>query len=169
MGASDWENGPANLAGPADRAARFDRAARALAVCQRRNRDPIDGGAGCPILVEGRKDEQALRMLGFVGPIELMNRGWDRSRLVAFLYEKYGTRNIIDGGSPLILLMDWDRTGGRLQTSLRDRLQALDVTVDEDLRKILLRAMKPEGRTVEAMAPFASALNPLIRSYLEEE
>ncbi len=169
MGASDWNDGRADLAGPADRAARFDRAARAIADCQRRNREIVDGGAECPILVEGMKDERALRMLGFEGPIELMNRGWDRSRLVAYLYEKYSTRNLVDGGPPLILLMDWDRTGGRLQTALRDRLQALDVTVDEELRKVLLRTMKPEGRTVEAIAPYASALNPLIRAHLEEE
>lgn len=169
MGASDWIEGKADLAGPADRAARFERAARALAECQRRNRDPLEGGAGCPILVEGMKDERALRMLGFEGPIELMNRGWDRSRLVAYLYDKFGTRNMVDGGPPLILLMDWDRTGGRLQTALRDRLQALDVPVDEDLRKVLLRVMKPEGRTVEAIAPYASSLNPLIRAHVEEE
>ena len=169
MGASDWIPERTNLSGPADRVARFDRAARAFADCQRRNRDPINGGAGCPILVEGLRDEAALRDLGFEGPVERMNRGWDRSRLVAYLYDKYGTRNTVDDGPPLILLMDWDRTGGRLQTALRDRLQALDVPIDEDLRIILLRAMKPEGRTVESIAPYAPSLLPLIRAYLEEE
>ena len=169
MGASDWDEERNNLAGPADREARFDRAARAIANCQRRNRKPSDGGAGCPILVEGLKDEAALRALGFEGPVERMNRGWDRSRLVAYLYEKYGTRNTVDGGPPLILLMDWDRTGGRLQTALRDRLQALDVPIDEDLRMIILKAMKPEGRTVESIAPYEPSLIPLIRAYLEEE
>ena len=169
MGASDWIHERVNLAGPADRAARFDRAARAIADCQRRNRATIDGGAGCPILVEGLRDEAALRALGFEGPVERMNRGWDRSRLVAYLYDKYGTRNPVDSGPPLILLMDWDRTGGRLQTALRNRLQALDVPIDEDLRIILLKAMKPEGRTVESIALYAPSLIPLIRAYLEEE
>ena len=41
-----------------------------------------------------------------------VNRGWDRSRLVAYLHDTYGTRNLVDKGPPLILLMDWDRTGG---------------------------------------------------------
>jgi 5S rRNA maturation endonuclease (ribonuclease M5) len=130
---------------------------------------PEDGGAGCPILIEGLKDVKALRALGFIGPIEKMNRGWDRSRLVAFLHDEYGTRNIIDGGPPIILLMDWDRTGGRLQTALRNRLQALDVPIDENLRNVLMKAMKPEGRTVESLAPFASSLMPLILARLEEE
>ena len=110
-----------------------------------------------------------MRALGFIGPIEKMNRGWDRSRLVAFLHDEYGTRNIIDGGPPIILLMDWDRTGGRLQTALRNRLQALDVPIDENLRNVLMKAMKPEGRTVESLAPFASSLMPLILARLEEE
>ncbi|MCH2437277.1 MAG: hypothetical protein MK170_06110 [Candidatus Thalassarchaeum sp.] len=169
MGASDWFEGHWSLNGPSDQAQRFETAAAAIARCQVRNRMPEDGGAGCPILIEGLKDVKALRALGFIGPIEKMNRGWDRSRLVAFLHDEYGTRNIIDGGPPIILLMDWDRTGGRLQTALRNRLQALDVPIDENLRNVLMKAMKPEGRTVESLAPFASSLMPLILARLEEE
>lgn len=169
MGASDWFEGHWSLNGPSDQAQRFETAAAAIARCQVRNRMPEDGGAGCPILIEGLKDVKALRALGFIGPIEKMNRGWDRSRLVAFLHDEYGTRNIVDGGPPIILLMDWDRTGGRLQTALRNRLQALDVPIDENLRNVLMKAMKPEGRTVESLAPFASSLMPLILARLEEE
>ena len=169
MGASDWFEGRWSLNGPSDQAQRFETAATAIARCQVRNRMPEDGGAGCPILIEGLKDVKALRALGFIGPIEKMNRGWDRSRLVAFLHDEYGTRNIIDGGPPIILLMDWDRTGGRLQTALRNRLQALDVPIDENLRNVLMKAMKPEGRTVESLAPFASSLMPLILARLDEE
>ena len=169
MGASDWFEGRWSLNGPGDQAQRFETAAAAIARCQVRNRMPEDGGAGCPILIEGLKDVKALRALGFIGPIEKMNRGWDRSRLVAFLHDEYGTRNIIDGGPPIILLMDWDRTGGRLQTALRNRLQALDVPIDENLRNVLMKAMKPEGRTVESLAPFASSLMPLILARLDEE
>ena len=102
------------------------------------------------------------------GPIELINRGWDRSRLVAYFYDTYGTRNTIDGGPPLMLLMDWDRTGGQIQTSLRDRLNSLDVPIDENLRKVLLRTMKPEGKTVEALAPFAKTLRSLIEEQRDE-
>ena len=169
MGTSDWFEGRWSLNGPSDQEQRFETAAAAIARCQVRNRMPEDGGAGCPILIEGLKDVKALRALGFIGPIEKMNRGWDRSRLVAFLHDEYGTRNIIDGGPPIILLMDWDRTGGRLQTALRNRLQALDVPIDENLRNVLMKAMKPEGRTVESLAPFASSLMPLILARLEEE
>jgi len=168
MGKNDWHRARARFSGPADRTVRFEKAAKAMAQSQKRNREVLKGGYGCPIIVEGKKDEEALRILGFTGPIEKINRGWDRSRLVAYFHEKYGTKNAVDGGPPLILLMDWDRTGGRLQTALRDRLQSLDVKIDEELRIVLLKAMKPEGRTVEALAPYADLLTPLIKAHLEE-
>ena len=127
-----------------------------------------EGNPDCPVLVEGVKDVSALRTLGFSGVIETVNRGWDRSRLVAYLYDTYGTRNTVDSGPPLILLMDWDRTGGRLQTALRDRLMALDVPVDEELRQVLLKVMKPEGRTVESLAPHSGKLSPMIDELIEK-
>ena len=120
------------------------------------------------MVVEGINDEKTLRALGFTGTVERVNRGWDRPRLVAYLHREYGGTPASDGGPSLILLMDLDRTGGRLQTSLRDRMMALDVPVDEDLRRILLRAMKPEGRTVESLLPHSSLLGPIIQSILSE-
>jgi 5S rRNA maturation endonuclease (ribonuclease M5) len=153
--------------GSPDREIRFRAAAVAMAQSILRNRFS-PGSPNCPVLVEGIKDERALRTLGFSGVIERVNRGWDRSRLVAYLHDTYGTRNIVDNGPPLILLMDWDRTGGRLQTGFRDRLMALDVPVDETLRQVLLKVMKPEGRTVEALAPHSRTLVPMIDEALGE-
>ena len=161
----DWVAKRARKEGPPDREIRFRAAAAALAQSILRNL-PSTGSPNCPVLVEGVKDERALRTLGFSGVIEKVNRGWDRSRLVAYLHDTYGTRNIVDGGPPLILLMDWDRTGGRLQTGFRDRLMALDVPVDEALRRILLKVMKPEGRTVESLAPHSRMLAPMIEEIL---
>ena len=145
MGASDWIQDGGKLGGPPDREIRFTLAARAFAESQLRNRMPSDGGAGCPIVVEGKRDKLALRALGFEGPIELFNRGWDLSRIVAYFYDNYGTRNTIDGGPPIILLMDWDRTGGQIQNSLRERLNSLDVPIDETLRNVLLRLKQIVG------------------------
>jgi len=44
----------------------------------------------------------------------------------------------------------------------------MDCPVDEDLRNVLLRTMKPEGRTVESLMPLAPYLNPLIERILLE-
>ena len=166
-GLPDWVSQSARKEGPPDREIRFRAAAAALAQSILRNR-PSPDSPNCPVLVEGVKDERALRNLGFSGVIEKVNRGWDRSRLVAYLHDTYGTRNIVDGGPPLILLMDWDRTGGRLQTGFRDRLMALDVPVDEALRRVLLKVMKPEGRTIESLAPHSRTLAPMIDEILRE-
>ena len=166
-GLGDWVDDRARRAGPPDREIRFRAAAKAIAASIRRNRSG-EGNPDCPILVEGLRDEKALRALGFTGIVERVNRGWDRSRLVAYLHETYGTRNIVDKRPALILLMDWDRTGGRLQTALRDQLMAMDMPVDEDLRTVLLRVMKPEARTIEALAPHSRNLTPLIEEFLDD-
>ena len=98
-----------------------------------------------------------------------MNRSWTRSKLIAYLHDNYGTRNIIDKGPSIIVAMDWDRTGGQLQKFLRERLMSLDVTVDEEMRTTLMRVMKPEGRTIESLLPHAPALLPMIASHSQGE
>ncbi len=80
-------------------------------------------------------------------------------RLVAYLYETYGTRTN-DGKATMTLLMDWDRTGGRLQSNLRRRLESFDVQIDEELRRVLMKTLKPETRVVESLGGLAGALMP---------
>ena len=145
-----------------NRDTRFTLAGRALGELRQRNRLPADGGCGCPIIIEGRKDTIALRKLGFTGPIEQVNRGWDHSRFVTYIYEKYGILNKVDQGCSVILLMDWDRTGGRLQKKLGERLLAFGMMVDNTTRMDLVRSMKPEGRTVEGLGSHAEKLRPYL-------
>ena len=162
-----WMGKKARIAGRPDRLVRFEKAAKEIARAILMNR-PKENGGGCrPVIVEGIRDENAVRALGFTGPVEKVNRGWDRSRLIAYLHKTYAEEEINEGPR-VILLMDWDRTGGRLQTSIKDRLMALDVKVDEGLRNTLLRTLKPEGRTVESLLPHASALEPLVQGFLSE-
>ncbi len=164
----DWESKRERVEGPADIVVRFEKASRAIAEALVRNRTIGQGGSGVPVVVEGNRDEETLRELGFTGPIEKVNRGWDRPRMVAYLHSKYCTVRTPDGGPSVILLMDWDRTGGRIQTALRDRLMAMDSPVDENLRNTLLRAMKPEGRTVESLLPHVPSLGPLVRRLVSD-
>jgi 5S rRNA maturation endonuclease (ribonuclease M5) len=150
-----------------NRAIRFEKAARVISQSILRNRPINKGGSNCPILVEGIKDERALKALGFSGIIEKLNRGFNRSKLIAYLYETYGTINEIDLKPPLIILMDWDRTGKDIQKFLRDRLMAMDIPIDEEMYTILLKVMKPESRTVESMLPYAEILHPLIEEFIQ--
>jgi 5S rRNA maturation endonuclease (ribonuclease M5) len=80
-------------------------------------------------------------------------------RFIAYLYETYGTRTD-DGKATMTLLMDWDRTGGTLQANLRRRLESFDVQIDEELRRVLMKTLKPETRVVESLGGLAGALMP---------
>ena len=76
---------------------RFIIAAKSIQESIIRNRNINHGGSNCPLLVEGIKDVKCLRRIGFSGIIETINRGWDRSRMIAYLYEKYGSDLIYVG------------------------------------------------------------------------
>ncbi len=76
-----------------------------------------------PIIVEGRRDRDVLRELGFEGEIILLNQGMN---LVDFADE------IATHYSEVILLLDWDRKGEELTEKLRHLLR--DVGVHCDLR-----------------------------------
>ena len=149
---------------PKNRDARYTTAGRALGEARIRNRPTKKGGCNCPIVVEGRNDRLALELMGFNGPIEQVNRGWDQSRFVAYIFEQYGLLNKVDQGPSVILLMDWDRTGGKLQRKIGERLEAFGMKIDYETRMELVRSMKPEGRTIEGLGPHAEKLLPYIDS-----
>lgn len=110
-----------------------------------------ENARGKVILVEGKRDKAALRLLGFTGPIEQLNRGWNVDRVVVYIVEKYGS---------CIVLMDWDRTGGRLQKRLMDSMTSLDVKPSDELRRALSKAMKPDTMCVEDLPSFLGESDP---------
>ena len=122
-----------------------------------RNRDVSEEDLACPILVEGINDVKSLREIGFIGKIETINRGWDRSRMIAYLYEKYGSELSIDGYPKIILLMDWDRTGDRLQKSFKALLESTpsieSTFFDKSSRSFLFFAL---AITIESKSPVTS-------------
>ena len=132
---------------------RFSNAGQAIGEARRKNRL-----FNWPIIVEGPRDKRALLALDFSGPIEVLNRGWTIERVVAHLYETYGTRNASAGGASVCLLMDWDRTGGRLQRKLANLMQSFDMMVDQETRTILQKNLKPETRVVESLYGMADRL-----------
>ena len=135
---------------------RWHKAAQALATARQRNRD-----ANAAVFVEGRRDRIALERLGFSGPVEVLNRGWSVDDVLVHLVETYGRKSTVDEGPSIIVLMDWDRTGGRLQTTIRRNLESLDVRFEERLRSTLMRCLKPETRVVEGLSGLIDVLGPL--------
>ena len=131
-----------------NRELRFEIAAKSLAEARSANR------SGAAILVEGKRDRSILENLGFNGEIILLNRGWTIERVIVNLIEKHSRNPII--------LMDWDRTGDRLQKEITTRLQSLDFAIDLEPRRTLSRAFRPETLCVEGIRKFISDLRPLI-------
>jgi len=140
---------------------KFFLAAKAIKESIIRNQSIEDGGSNCPIIVEGVNDIKCLRILGFTGIIETINKGWDRSRIIAYFYEKYGSELAVDGLPRIILLMDWDRTGDILQESFNNRLSSMDMKVDQTLRNVLSKQLRSECRTVESISSIESLLEIL--------
>ena len=95
----------------------------------------------------------------------MLNRGWSGDDVLVHLLETYGRRSDVDKGPSIIVLMDWDRTGGRLQTTIRRNLESLDLRFDERLRSTLMRCLKPETRVVEGLSGLIEVLRPLVDAY----
>lgn len=105
--------------------------------------------ATTPILVEGIRDRQALEELGCRGQILVVNDG---DSLV-------GTADRLAGEHErIILLPDWDRTGGSIHRRIKEMLQAHAVTVDITYRRELARLSTKWTRTVEGLPAFLTEL-----------
>ena len=74
----------------------------------------IEENKRVPIIVEGEKDAEALRRLGIVGKIIVINRGIS---LIVF------SDNIARKYSEVIILTDWDRKGGFLCHTIKKNLE----------------------------------------------
>lgn len=103
------------------------------------------------VLVEGARDIEALAWLGIGGHHVALNVG--RPLL-----------EVVDGlahdASPVVLLVDWDRTGGRLAQRLLESLRGR-VPVDEDARRRLAAAFR--SRSVEEIPAELTALRRAVQ------
>ncbi|MDA0715923.1 MAG: hypothetical protein O2866_00340 [archaeon] len=112
---------------------------------------------GIPILVEGKRDVETLRALGFTGPLEQIHRGKPLDTVLITMVELYAKQQS-DIGFCLYLLMDWDRTGGRLQHQFRRNFESLDFKFDESLRTTLMKYLFSITTTVEGLIGFQDQL-----------
>lgn len=103
------------------------------------------------VVVEGARDLSALDWLGIGGLHYALNKG---RPFEVILEELAGC------SPPVVLLVDWDRTGGRLVKRLEENLRAR-VQVDLDCRRRLATAC--HSRCLEDVPPELSALRDLGR------
>src|SRR5881296_4090513 len=105
--------------------------------------------AGVPIIVEGRRDEAALRRLGVAGRVHCLKaRGESRHE---FLDRLNGTREAI-------VLTDFDREGKELETWLYKELSQRGVKSDLKLWSRMRSLARTEVRSVEELPSFVRAL-----------
>lgn len=98
------------------------------------------------VVVEGLRDRAALEWLGIGGHHLHLNQGDPMARLL---------EELAAAPPPVILLMDWDRTGGRLLVNLEQNLRAR-VVLDIDCRRRL--AISCHSRTLEEVPAELEAL-----------
>ena len=104
---------------------------------------------GVPIIVEGRKDELALRRLGIGGTIHCL-KATGESRLQ--LLER------LNGLSRAIILTDFDREGGELGSWLYQELSHRGIHPDNRAWSKLRGLARTEVRSVEEFPSFLRAL-----------
>lgn len=97
------------------------------------------------IVVEGRRDEKALRELGVEGNIRVINRGVS---LLQFCEELSREERHV------VLLVDWDAKGDELAEKLRGGLAHGGLEVDLEIRKGLRSLAWGSIKAVEELASF---------------
>jgi 5S rRNA maturation endonuclease (ribonuclease M5) len=104
--------------------------------------------AGVPVIVEGRRDEEALRKLGVAGRVfRLKGAGVSRITLLERL----------DGFDTVVLLTDFDREGGELRSWLNRELTYRGVRADDFAWRTIRALARPELRSVEELPVFLQA------------
>lgn len=98
-----------------------------------------------PVIVEGRKDRKALKKMGVGGDIILIKRSKSIFHIIEEFQGKY---------EKVILLTDWDRTGGRLAHRIQKACDANGIICDADIRREIIKYVKKEVKDVESLPSF---------------
>lgn len=110
-----------------------------------------ESAKGTPIIVEGKKDVEALKTLGITG------------RIIA---AKAGGKSLLDviseveecGASEVILLLDFDRRGRELTRRLKQRLEKTGPRPNIEYWSQLLQIVWREVKDIEGLAKYVETL-----------
>ncbi len=98
-----------------------------------------------PVIVEGKRDEIALRKIGLKGEILRFNLGMSMTGFCEFIIQNY---------KKVILLFDWDRKGNNLLSSMEKILISNGVMCDTEKRNEIQSIVGNSIRSVEEIYPF---------------
>ena len=103
---------------------------------------------GAAVIVEGRRDLQALRALGLPGPVIMA------SRRPALQLAEDAARSY----SQIILLTDWDRKGDEMCKTIELHLRSVGSRPDREIRSRLGKLVKKEIKDVESLSRYAEKM-----------
>jgi 5S rRNA maturation endonuclease (ribonuclease M5) len=109
-------------------------------------KDASDRGA--VIIVEGMRDEKALRALGIEGPVIMASRrpALDLAERAARSY------------SEVVILTDWDEKGDEIACNLKRHLRSAGARLDVDIRGRLRCLVKKEIKDVESLSRYVEKM-----------
>ena len=111
-----------------------------------------------PIIVEGRKDVEALERLGFERDIIKIKKNETIFHIIENLRKKY---------EKVIILTDWDSTGGRLSGKIKKACEANIIDYDLEYRKEIIKYVKKEIKDVESIPAFIERAEQIISNPYE--
>ncbi|HWG91557.1 MAG TPA: DNA primase [Candidatus Thermoplasmatota archaeon] len=109
--------------------------------------DLAHASEGATILVEGRRDIEALAALGCRGNLVPINQGEPLFKVCEAVAEL---------GQPVIVLTDWDRRGTILHGQVTAALQACGVPVDTAFRDRIRNLVEGDLKDVEALGRYVA-------------
>lgn len=97
---------------------------------------------GAAVIVEGRRDELALRSLGLRGPMIMASRrpALDLAEDAARRFQK------------IVILTDWDAKGDEMALNIDMHLRSVGVRADLDIRNRLKKLVKKEIKDVQSLS-----------------
>jgi 5S rRNA maturation endonuclease (ribonuclease M5) len=97
---------------------------------------------GAAVIVEGKRDELALRSLGLRGPMIMASRrsALDLAEDAARRFQK------------IVMLTDWDAKGDEMASNIDMHLRSMGVRAELDIRNKLKKLVKKEIKDVESLS-----------------
>ncbi len=111
-------------------------------------------GAGVPIVVEGRRDREALGRLGVTGKVFCLKAAGE---------SRFHFLDKLDGFQDIILLTDFDREGVELRLWLYQQLTRRGIRADDLAWRRIKSLARTEVRSVEELPRFVRSMEAKAR------
>ncbi|MCJ7489289.1 MAG: hypothetical protein MUO87_03980 [Thermoplasmata archaeon] len=105
-----------------------------------------------PVIVEGRRDVEALGLLAVRSNIITLSKG-----VSLFTFSETISRD----WPSVVLLTDWDRKGGQLARRLKEAFESNGTKVNDSIRRKLVILAKKDIKDIESLPAFVRRLRAL--------